>query len=65
MSFPGWLVVTSSFVVLMTSSGLAFYGLAAYLNAFSKERGWKVSSISLATTVFFLVGGSWGSPSRV
>ena len=58
--FPGWWVVTSCFVVLMTSSGLAFYGLAAYLNAFSKERGWKVSSISLATTLFFLVGGMAG-----
>jgi len=58
--FPGWFVVAASFVVLMTSSGLAFYGLAAYLNAFSKERGWPVSSISLATTMFFLVGGIVG-----
>src|SRR5436190_15264016 len=58
--FPGWFVVTAAFVILMTSSGLAFYGLAAYLNAFSKERGWEVSSVSLATTIFFLVGGLVG-----
>src|SRR5262245_19961262 len=58
--FPGWYVVTASFVILLTSSGLGFYGLAAYLIAFSKERGWKVSSISLATTMFFLVGSVVG-----
>ena len=58
--FPGWAVVTGSFLVLMTSAGLGFYGLAVYLNALSKERGWDVSSISLATTFFFFVGGVVG-----
>ena len=58
--FPGWWVVTGCFIVLTTTSGLAFYGLAVYLNAFSNERGWSLSSISLATTIFFLVGGSTG-----
>lgn len=42
------------------SSGLGFYGLAVYLNALSKEKGWDVSSISLATTFFFVVGGVAG-----
>ena len=42
------------------SSGVGFYGLAVYLNAFSNEFGWTVSSISLATTSFFLVGGLSG-----
>jgi len=42
------------------SSGVGFYGLAVYLNAFSNEFGWSVSSISLATTSFFLVGGLSG-----
>ena len=58
--FPGWWVVASSFVVLTTSSGLGFYGLAVYLNAFSREKGWEVASISLATTLFFLIGGVVG-----
>jgi MFS family permease len=58
--FPGWRVVTGCFIVLTTSSGLGFYGLAVYLNAFSKERGWDVSSISLATTWFFFVSGFVG-----
>jgi MFS family permease len=58
--FPGWRVVAGCFVVLTTSSGLGFYGLAVYLNALSKERGWEVSRISLATTLFFAVGGLMG-----
>ena len=58
--FPGWRVVTGCFISLTTSSGLGFYGLAVYLNALSNERGWDVSSISLATTWFFFVGGVVG-----
>ncbi len=58
--FLGWRVVTGCFIVLMTSSGLGFYGLAVYLNALSNERGWEVSAISLATTWFFFVGGFVG-----
>lgn len=52
--------MTGSFIVLMTSAGLGFYGLAVYLNAFSRERGWDVASVSLATTVFFFVSGALG-----
>jgi len=56
--FPGWWVVTGCFTVLTVSSGLGFYGLAVYLNAFSKERDWPLSTISLATTIASIV--SWG-----
>ena len=59
-SFPGWRVVTGCFVVLLVNSGLAFYGLAVYLNAFSKEQGWALGSISFAITIFFIVGGLVG-----
>lgn len=58
--FLGWRVVAGCFIVLTTSSGLGFYGLAVYLNALSNERGWDVSAISLATTWFFFVGGVVG-----
>jgi MFS family permease len=58
--FPGWWVVTGCFIVLTVSSGLGFYGLAVYLNAFSNEKGWPLSTISLATTLFFVVGGFVG-----
>ena len=60
--FPGWWVVSACFTLLTFSSGLGFYGLAVYLQAFSRELGWSVSSISLATTFFFLVGGVAGIP---
>jgi MFS family permease len=58
--FPGGRVVAGCFVVLMVSSGLGFYGLAVYLTAFSNELGWPVAEISLATTLYFVVGGLTG-----
>jgi MFS family permease len=58
--FPGWTVVAGCFIILTTSSGLGFYGLAVYLNAFSNEQGWPLKTISLATTLFFIVGGVVG-----
>ena len=58
--FPGARVVTGCFIVLAVSAGLGFYGLAVYLNAFSRERDWPVASISLATALYFIVGGVTG-----
>lgn len=58
--FPGRRVVAGCFIVLATSSGLGFYGLAVYLAAFTREKGWPVASISLATTLYFVVGGATG-----
>ncbi|MGI9031786.1 MAG: MFS transporter [Ilumatobacteraceae bacterium] len=58
--FPGGRVVAGCFIVLAVTSGLGFYGLAVYLNAFSRERDWPVASISLATTLYFIVGGLVG-----
>jgi len=53
-------VVAGCFLVLLVNSGLAFYGLAVYLNAFSNEKGWALGTISLGTTIFFIVGGAAG-----
>ncbi len=58
--FPGWRVVAGCFFVLLVNAGLAFYGLSVYLNAFSKEQDWPLSSISFAVTIFFIVGGLFG-----
>jgi MFS family permease len=58
--FPGWWVVFACFVLMTMQAGVGFYGLAVFLNAFSNELGWTVSSISLATTVFFFVGAISG-----
>lgn len=59
-SFAGWRVVAGCFMVLLVNSGLAFYGLSVYLNAFSKEREWPIGSISFAVTIFFVIGGLFG-----
>lgn len=58
--FPGWRVVAGCLLILTINSGVGFYGLAVFLNAFSRERGWDVAAVSLATTLFFLVGGAVG-----
>jgi MFS family permease len=58
--FPGWKVVAAAFVILAVTAGLGFYGLGVYLNAFVRERGWSVQSMSWATTLFFLVSGVTG-----
>ncbi|WP_040492178.1 MFS transporter [Ilumatobacter nonamiensis] len=58
--FPGWRVVAGCFSVLLINSGLAFYGLSVYLNAFSKEQDWPLGSISFAVTIFFVIGGLFG-----
>ena len=59
-SFPGWRVAAGCLFVLLINAGLAFSGLSVYLNACSKEQDWPLSSISLAVTIFFIVGGLFG-----
>ena len=58
--FPGWYVVASVFMVLSATSGLIFYGLAVYLDALTDEQGFSTTSVSLATSIFFVVGGVSG-----
>lgn len=58
--FAGWVVVSAVFIQLMTSSGLAFYGLAIYLDALTDEQGFSTTSVSLATSMFFVVSGIVG-----
>jgi len=59
-SFPGWWVVGGCFFILFFGSALGFYGMSVYLNALSNENpDWNISSLSIATTFFFLIGGLW------
>ncbi len=58
--FAGWIVVGAAFVVLMTNAGLAFYGLAVYLEALTREQGFTTGSVSAATSLFFVVSGLVG-----
>lgn len=58
--FDGWTVVAAVFVLFMTSAGLGFYGLAIYLDAITDEQGFSTSSVSVATSMFFLVSALVG-----
>ncbi|MEM8707384.1 MAG: MFS transporter [Actinomycetota bacterium] len=58
--FPGWWVVAAVFLILSTTSGLIFYGLAVYLDALTDEQAFSTTSVSLATSVFFVIGGVMG-----
>ncbi len=58
--FDGWIVVTAVFVLFVTSAGLGFYGLAVYLDAITDEQGFSNSSVSLATSMFFLISAVVG-----
>lgn len=58
--FDGWFVVASVFVLLMVNSGFGFYGLAVYLEAITDEQGLSTSSVSLATSIFFVVSAVAG-----
>ena len=58
--FDGWRVVSAVFLLFVTSAGLGFYGLAVYLDAITDEQGFSTSSVSLATSMFFLVAAVVG-----
>ena len=56
----GWLVVGGLFLVLTVSSGFGFYNLSVYLNVLAAEQGFAISRISVAVSLFFVVGGVAG-----
>ncbi len=58
--FRGWWVIAGLFIVLMTSSGIGFYGQGVYLKALVDERGWSTGITSTGTAVFFVVSGLTG-----
>jgi len=58
--YYGWYVVAGLFLVLTISSGLGFYNLSVYMNVLAAEKGFSVSSLSIAVSIFFIVGGVAG-----
>lgn len=58
--YYGWYVVAGLFLVLSISSGLGFYNLSVYMNVLAAEKGFSVSSLSVAVSIFFIVGGVAG-----
>jgi MFS family permease len=58
--FPGWRVVWGVALCLFASAGLGFYGLAVYLDAITRERGFSTGAVSGATALFFATSGVVG-----
>jgi len=59
-NYYGWWIVAGVFLVLMVSSGFGFYNLSVYINVLAAARGFSVSEISVAVSLFFVVGGVTG-----
>lgn len=56
----GWLLVAGLFSVLMVSSGLGFYNHSLYMATLAAEKGWALSTLSGAVSLFFVVSGGFG-----
>ena len=58
--WQGWRVVAALFIILAVTSGLGFYGLSVYLDAFSEELGLSKGAVGGATAVMFFVSALGG-----
>ncbi|MGA1675530.1 MAG: MFS transporter [Pseudomonadales bacterium] len=58
--YYGWWLVAALFVVLAVSSGFGFYNMSVYMNVLAREHGHGIGELSLAVSLFFLVGGVGG-----
>jgi MFS family permease len=58
--FYGWVIVATVFIQLTFAAGLTFYGLPLYLSSLTKQRGFSVTDVSLATSSFWVASGLSG-----
>jgi MFS family permease len=58
--YYGWWIVAGLFVVLMVSSGFGFYNLSVYMSVLAGARGFAIAEVSVAISLFFVVGGIAG-----
>ena len=56
VSFLGWRVVWSAFVVAVFGWGVGFYGPPIFMHTVGERTGWPLTLVSLAVTVHFLIG---------
>ncbi len=57
---PGWRTVGGVLLLLTATSGFGFYSLSVYLHALTGEGGFALSSVSWATSLYFLTSGLSG-----
>jgi len=58
--YHGWWIVAGLFFVLTISSGFGFYNLSVYMNVLALTRGFAITDVSIAVSLFFVVGGVTG-----
>lgn len=56
--FHGWKVVAVCLVAAVFAWGLGLFGSSVYLHALTADRGWSVSLVSGAVTLFYLVNAA-------
>ena len=58
LRYHGWRVVAACFAVAGVAWSLGLFGASVYLQAITQARGWPVSQVASAITVFFLVAAA-------
>ncbi|MEZ5559416.1 MAG: MFS transporter [Pseudomonadales bacterium] len=56
----GWWIVAGLFLVLTVSSGFGFYNFSVYISVLAAARDFTVAEVSVAVSLFFVVGGVAG-----
>lgn len=59
--FYGWYIALGCAAMMLVAGGVGYYGLAVFLEPLQEEHGWSNSSVSGATSMFFLIGGVVGA----
>ena len=58
--YYGWIVAVGASINSFVIVGIGFYAMAVFLDALSNERGWSRTSVSFATTLYFITSGLVG-----
>ena len=60
-AFYGWFIVAGGSLLSFVVVGVGFYGMAVFLDGLCNERGWSRTSVSFATSLYFVTTGLAGS----
>jgi MFS family permease len=59
--YYGWVIVAGSSLLAFVIVGVGFYCLAVFLDGLCREHDWPRTSVALATTLFFVASGVFGT----